>query len=205
MHVPSCQARDIAELRLTTGVAAVSLERIPAEPLTRTAPTSRFICDTYVNPDPTTAEIATMTILAAEEVSRFGITPKVALVSHSSFGTSAIPAAQKMRDALVLLQEQAPTLEVDGEMHGDAALSEDIRRSVFPGSRLGSRGNLLVMPTLDAANISFNLLKVLGDNVTVGPILLGVAKLAHILTPTATVRRIVNMTALAVADANARR
>jgi malate dehydrogenase (oxaloacetate-decarboxylating)(NADP+) len=164
-----------------------------------------FICDTYVNPDPTAEEIATMTILAAEEVSRFGITPKVALLSHSSFGTSDITTARKMRDALVLLQEQAPTLEVDGEMHGDAALSEDIRRSVFPGSRLRSRANLLVMPTLDAANIAFNLLKVLGDNVTVGPILLGVAKSAHILTPTATVRRIVNMTALAVVDANARR
>ena len=164
-----------------------------------------FICDTYVNPDPTAEEIATMTILAAEEVSRFGITPKVALLSHSSFGTSDIATARKMRDALVLLQEQAPTLEVDGEMHGDAALSEDIRRSVFPGSRLRSRANLLVMPTLDAANIAFNLLKVLGDNVTVGPILLGVAKSAHILTPTATVRRIVNMTALAVVDANARR
>ena len=163
-----------------------------------------FICDTYVNPDPTAEEIAAMTILAAEVVSRFGIAPKVALLSHSSFGTSDIPAAQKMRDALVLLQEQAPTLEVDGEMHADAALSDDIRQALFPNSRLGGRANLLVMPTLDAANISFNLLKALGDNVTVGPILLGVAKSAHILTPTATVRRIVNMTALAVVDANAR-
>jgi malate dehydrogenase (oxaloacetate-decarboxylating)(NADP+) len=164
-----------------------------------------FICDTYVTPDPTAEEIAAMTMLAAEEVRRFGITPKVALLSHSSFGTSDIPASRKMRDALVLLQEQAPTLEVDGEMHGDAALSDDIRRAVFPNSRLRGRANLLVMPTLDAANISFNLLKVLGDNVTVGPILLGAAKPAHILTPTATVRRIVNMTALAVVDANARR
>ncbi|MGB8338038.1 MAG: NADP-dependent malic enzyme [Burkholderiales bacterium] len=160
-----------------------------------------FICDTYVNPDPTAQEIAEMTIHAAEEVRRFGMTPKVALLSHSSFGSVDTPSSLKMREALVLINKMAPHLEVEGEMHGDAAISEEIRMQVFPNSRLTGRANLLIMPTLDAANISFNLLKVLGDGVTVGPILLGLAKPAHILTPTATVRRIVNMTALAVVDA----
>jgi malate dehydrogenase (oxaloacetate-decarboxylating)(NADP+) len=160
-----------------------------------------FICDTYINTDPTAQEIAEMAILAAEEVRRFGITPKVALLSHSSFGSVDTPSSLKMREALVLINKLAPQLEVEGEMHGDAAMSEEIRMQVFPNSRLKGRANLLIMPTLDAANISFNLLKVLGDGVTVGPILLGMAKPAHILTPTATVRRIVNMTALAVVDA----
>ncbi|HYA19415.1 MAG TPA: NADP-dependent malic enzyme [Burkholderiales bacterium] len=162
-----------------------------------------FICDTYVTPEPTAEQIAEMTMLAAEEVQRFGMTPKVALLSHSSFGSVDTLSSHKMREALGLLEKRAPNLEVDGEMHGDAALSEEIRNEVFPNSRLKGRANLLIMPTLDAANISFNLLKVLGDGVTVGPILLGCAKPVHILTPTATVRRIVNMTALAVADANA--
>jgi len=156
-----------------------------------------FIGDTYVNYDPTAAQLAEMTQLAAEEVRRFGMTPKVALVSHSSFGTEDTPTAQKMRAALALLREQAPKLEVDGEMHGDAALDPDIRHQVFPNSRLSGQVNLLVMPTLDAANISFNLLKTsAGDGLTVGPLLLGAARPAHILTPTATVRRIINMTAL---------
>jgi malate dehydrogenase (oxaloacetate-decarboxylating)(NADP+) len=160
-----------------------------------------FICDTYVNVDPSAQEIAEMTLLAAEEVQRFGITPKVALLSHSSFGSAQSASAQKMRDALQLINALAPNLEVEGEMHGDAALSEELREEVFPDSRLKGRANLLVAPNLDAANISFNLLKALGDNVTVGPILLGVAKPVHIVTPTATVRRIVNMSALAVVDA----
>jgi malate dehydrogenase (oxaloacetate-decarboxylating)(NADP+) len=142
-----------------------------------------------------------MTLLAAEEVQRFGITPKVALLSHSSFGSSPSASAQKMRDALQLISTLAPHLEVEGEMHGDAALSEDLRAEIFPNSRLRGRANLLIAPNLDAANIAFNLLKALGDNVTVGPILLGVAKAVHIMTPTATVRRIVNMSALAVVDA----
>jgi malate dehydrogenase (oxaloacetate-decarboxylating)(NADP+) len=163
-----------------------------------------FICDTYVNLDPDAEAIAEMTVLAAEEIRRFGIEPKVALLSHSSFGSLDTPSAHKMQDALKLLRERAPELEVEGEMHGDAALSEKLRLQSFPNSRLKGEANLLIMPTLDAANIAFNLLKtVAGDGVTIGPILLGAARPAHILTPTATVRRIVNMTALAVVDANA--
>jgi malate dehydrogenase (oxaloacetate-decarboxylating)(NADP+) len=163
-----------------------------------------FICDTYVNFDPTAEQIAEMTVLAADEVRRFGITPKVALVSHSNFGTSDRPTAVKMRQALELVTRRAPDLEVEGEMHGDAALSHDVRARVFPRSRLRGEANLLIMPTLDAANIAFNLLKTAAaDGVTIGPILLGCARPAHILTPSATVRRIVNMTALAVVDANA--
>ncbi|MRR50370.1 MAG: NADP-dependent malic enzyme [Rhodocyclaceae bacterium] len=156
-----------------------------------------FIGDTYVNYDPTAEQLAEMTRLAAEEIRRFGLVPKVALLSHSSFGTEDTPTAMKMRAALGLLREQAPDLEVEGEMHGDAALSEDIRNQVFPNSTLKGQPNLLVMPTLDAANIAFNLLKTAsGDGLTVGPMLLGAARPVHILTPTATVRRIVNVTAL---------
>jgi malate dehydrogenase (oxaloacetate-decarboxylating)(NADP+) len=160
-----------------------------------------FIADTYVNYDPTAEQIADMTLLAAEEVRRFGVAPKVALLSHSSFGSQDTPTSLKMREVLRLLNERAPQLEVEGEMHGDAALDESIRLQVFPNSRLKGQANLLVMPTLDAANISFNLLKIAaGDNLTIGPILLGTARPAHILTSTATVRRIVNMTALTVVD-----
>jgi len=165
-----------------------------------------FIADTYVNPDPTAEQIAEITLLAAEEIRRFGITPKVALLSHSSFGSSAHPQAQKMQSAVALINAMEPELEVDGEMHGDAALSAEVRDRVFPTSRLKGDANLLIMPTLDAANISFNLLKAAaGSGLTLGPILLGVAKPAHILTPSATVRRIVNMTALTVVDANVER
>ncbi len=161
-----------------------------------------FVADTYVNPDPSADEVAEITLLAAEELRRFGLTPKVALLSHSSFGTSDHPQAQKMRQALVLLKALDPGLEVEGEMHGDAALSEAVRLAAFPNSRLKGEANLLIMPTLDAANISFNLLKVSGEgNVTLGPILLGVGRPVHILSPSATVRRIVNMTALTVVDA----
>jgi len=163
-----------------------------------------FICDTYVNLDPTPEQVAEMTALASEEIRRFGLTPKVALVSHSSFGTSEAPSAAKMRAALSIIRDRMPELEVEGEMHGDAALSEEVRAKAFPNSRLRGDANLLVMPTLDAANISFNLLKTVGGyGITVGPILLGAAKPVHILTPTATVRRIINMTALAVVDAQA--
>jgi len=162
-----------------------------------------FICDTYVNFDPTAEQIAELTVLAAEEVRRFGITPKVALLSHSNFGTSDQPSAVKMRHALELVARRAPDLEVEGEMHGDAALSDDVRAEVFPRSRLKGEANLLIMPTLDAANIAFNLLKTASaDGITIGPILLGCARPAHVLTPSATVRRIVNMTALAVVGAN---
>jgi malate dehydrogenase (oxaloacetate-decarboxylating)(NADP+) len=161
-----------------------------------------FICDTYVTFDPTAEQIAETTLLAAEEIRRFGITPKVALLSHSSFGASDTPTARKMRAALTLIETLAPTLEVEGEMQGDAALSEEIRMRVFPNSRLRGDANLLIMPTLDTANIAFNLLKTAaGDGITVGPILLGAAKPVHIMTMSATVRRIVNMTALTVVDA----
>ncbi|HZX32762.1 MAG TPA: NADP-dependent malic enzyme [Rhodocyclaceae bacterium] len=161
-----------------------------------------FIGDTYVNYDPTAEELTDMALLAAEQVRNFGMQPKVALLSHSTFGTEDTPTSIKMRKVLSLLEERAPELEVEGEMHGDAALDEAIRKSAFPNSRLKGQANLLIMPTLDAANISFNLLKVAaGDNLTVGPILLGAAKPVNILTPTATVRRIVNMTALTVVDA----
>jgi len=165
-----------------------------------------FICDTYVNENPTAEQICEMTILAAEEMRRFGVTPKAALLSHSSFGTSDAPSALKMREALALINAREPDLEVDGEMHGDAALSEDIRMATMPHSRLKGDANLLIMPTLDAANIAFNLLKTsAGSGVTIGPILLGAAMPVHIVTPTATVRRIINMTALAVVDAQALR
>ena len=165
-----------------------------------------FIADTYVNADPTAEEIAEITLLASDEIRRFGIVPKVALLSHSSFGTSDHPSAAKMRRALALVNAQDPDLEIEGEMHGDAALSEEVRMGAFPNSRLKGEANLLVMPTVDAANISFNLLKVSsGGGVTLGPILLGVAKPVNILTPSATVRRIVNMTALTVVDANMQR
>jgi malate dehydrogenase (oxaloacetate-decarboxylating)(NADP+) len=165
-----------------------------------------FICDTYVTEDPDAEHLAEMTLLAAESVRRFGVVPKAALLSASSFGSIDLPSGRKMRQALKLIAERAPGLEVEGEMHGDAALSAEILRKTFPNSRLKEEANLLVMPTLDAANISFNLLKVASaENVTIGPILLGAARPVHILTPSATVRRIVNMTALAVADANAPR
>ncbi|MCX7148449.1 MAG: NADP-dependent malic enzyme [Rhodocyclales bacterium] len=156
-----------------------------------------FIGDTYVNYDPTAEQLAEMTLLAADEVARFGLVPKAALLSHSSFGTEDTPTAIKMRRALEILRRVAPQLEVDGEMHGDAALSENIRRQVYPDSTLKGQANLLIMPTLDAANIAFNLIKTTaGDGLTVGPLLLGAARPVHILTPTATVRRIVNVTAL---------
>ncbi len=165
-----------------------------------------FICDTYVSPDPDAEHIAEMTLLAAEELRRFGIVPKVALLSASNFGSVDVPSAPKMQRALAILNERAPDLEIEGEMHGDAALSEEIRLRVFPNTRLKGSANLLIMPTLDAANIAFNLLKTAaGDGVTIGPILLGAARPVHILTPSATVRRIVNMTALTVVGANAPR
>src|SRR5690606_37163977 len=141
-----------------------------------------------------------------EEVRRFGQTPKVALLSHSNFGSSRSESARKMARACALLAERAPQLEVDGEMQGDAALSEDIRAKSYPGSQLRGEANLLVMPNLDAANIAYNLLKITGGGgITIGPILLGCAKAVHIVTPSATVRRIVNMTALSSASAANRR
>jgi malate dehydrogenase (oxaloacetate-decarboxylating)(NADP+) len=159
-----------------------------------------FICDTHVNLDPTAEQIAEMTLLAAEEIRYFGLVPKVALLSHSNFGSHDNASARKMAEARHLLEQRAPDLEVEGEIHGDAALSETMRREIFPNSRLKGQANLLVMPNLDAANIAYNLLKMTaGDGITIGSILLGANKSAHIMTSTATVRRIVNMTALAAA------
>jgi malate dehydrogenase (oxaloacetate-decarboxylating)(NADP+) len=161
-----------------------------------------FLCDTYVNQDPSSEQLADLTLLAAEEVRRFGLTPSVALLSHSSFGSADSPSSQKMRAALALIQARAPDLAVEGEMHGDAALSKRVLDRVFPNSALTAEANLLIMPNLDAGNIAYNLLRVAaGGGITVGPILLGTAKSAHILTQTATVRGILNMTALAVVDA----
>jgi malate dehydrogenase (oxaloacetate-decarboxylating)(NADP+) len=159
-----------------------------------------FICDTHVNLDPSAEQIAEMTLLAAEEMRRFGLTPKVALLSHSNFGSHDDTSARKMSRARELLEQLAPGLEVEGEMHGDTALSESLRLESFPAARLKGAANLLIMPNLDAANIAYNLLKMTGsDGITIGSILLGANKSVHILTTTATVRRIVNMSALAVA------
>ncbi|SFN12910.1 malate dehydrogenase (oxaloacetate-decarboxylating)(NADP+) [Izhakiella capsodis] len=161
-----------------------------------------FIADTYVNADPSAEQLAELTLLAAETVRRFGIEPRVALLSHSSFGSSDGPSARKMREALALIQQRAPELEVDGEMHGDAALLESIRRDLMPDSPLKGSANLLIMPNMEAARISYNLLRVsCSDGVTVGPVLMGMASPVHVLTPIASVRRIVNMVALAVVEA----
>jgi malate dehydrogenase (oxaloacetate-decarboxylating)(NADP+) len=162
-----------------------------------------FVCDTQVMPDPTAEQLVDMTMLAAEAVQRFGLTPKVALVSHSSFGTGATLSARKMQAALRLLRAHAPDLEVEGEMQADLAFDEEARLKLFPGSLLKGQANLLIMPTLDAANIALNLFRGVGDGTSVGPILVGAAKPAHILTPTARVRGIVNMSALAVVEAQA--
>jgi malate dehydrogenase (oxaloacetate-decarboxylating)(NADP+) len=165
-----------------------------------------FLVDTHVNYDPTAQELAEITVMAAEELLRFGIQPKAALLSHSNFGSSNQPSALKMRETLALLRDSAPWLEVDGEMHGDAALDAVCRHELMPRSTLKGEANLLVLPNIDAANISYNLLKsAAGGGIAIGPVLLGAAKPVHILTPSATVRRVVNMTALTVADANASR
>ncbi len=161
-----------------------------------------FIAETYVNANPTTEQIAEITTLAAESMTRFGIVPKVALLSHSSFGTVNATSADKMRNALPLIKAKMPNLEIDGEMQGDAALMEHIRKESMPDSELKGAANLLIMPNVEAANISYNLLRVsAADGVTIGPILMGVAKPVHIITPISSVRRIVNMVALAAVDA----
>ncbi|MTC17842.1 NADP-dependent oxaloacetate-decarboxylating malate dehydrogenase [Providencia stuartii] len=161
-----------------------------------------FVADTYVNEDPTPEELAEITLMAADTVRRFGIEPKVALLSRSSFGSSDCASAQKMRDTLALVKAQAPHLEIDGEMHADAALIESIRKDVMPDSPLKGSANLLIMPNMEAARISYNLLRVTSsDGVTVGPVLMGVSKPVHILTAIASVRRIVNMVALAAVEA----
>jgi len=161
-----------------------------------------FLVDTHINLDPSAAELAEITLMAASEMRKLGIAPKVALLSHSNFGSSNAPSAVKMREVLALIQKADPTLEVDGEMHGDSALDESIRSSAVTSSPLKGDANLLVLPNIDAANISYNLLKTAaGNGVSIGPLLLGVAKPIHILTPAATVRRIVNVTALTVVEA----
>ena len=191
--------RNVIGLRSgVTTLAAMQMLILPGRQL--------FVCDTHVNRDPGAAEIAEMTLLAAEEVQRFGVKPSVALLSHSSFGSSDAPSAQKMHEALDLILAKAPKLAVEGEMRADSALSKAIRDAEFPDSRLTADANLLIMPNVDAANITYNALRVTaGGGITVGGILLGAAKAVHIMTPSSTVRRIVNMTAVAVADAGAQR
>jgi malate dehydrogenase (oxaloacetate-decarboxylating)(NADP+) len=163
-----------------------------------------FLVDTHVNYDPSAEELTEITVMAAEEMMRFGIRPKAALLSHSNFGSSNQPSALKMRRTLELLRVEAPWLEVDGEMHGDVALDGAARAAMMPNSTLSGNANLLVLPNIDAANIAYNLLKTAaGGNIAIGPVLLGAARPVHILTASTTVRRIVNMTALTVADANA--
>ncbi|MDE2255622.1 MAG: NADP-dependent malic enzyme, partial [Betaproteobacteria bacterium] len=165
-----------------------------------------MLVDTHINVDPRAEDIAEITLMAAEEMRRFGITPKVALLSHSNFGSSNAPSALKMREALELLHERDPGLEVDGEMHGDCAFDPALRTSLLPQTTLAGEANLLVFPNLDAANIAYNLLKTTAaNNVVIGPVLLGVAKPANILTAASTVRRIVNVTALTVMEANTAR
>ncbi|HJS84009.1 MAG TPA: NADP-dependent malic enzyme [Acetobacteraceae bacterium] len=175
-------------------LAAMNLLLLPQAPV--------FLCDTHINYDPTTEQLVEISMLAAEEVRRFGLTPRVALLSHSSFGSADTPSARKMRAAAELLAQRAPDLEVEGEVQGDAALSQAVLDRVFPNSRLTGSANLLIMPNLDAANITFSCLRVVaGQGVTVGPILLGAAKPVHILAPTTTVRGMLNMTAVACAEA----
>jgi malate dehydrogenase (oxaloacetate-decarboxylating)(NADP+) len=164
-----------------------------------------FISDTEVTPEPTAEEIAETTVLSAEMVRRFGIAPKAALLSHSNFGGSNSDSARKMRRALGLVLQQDDELEVEGEMRGDSAVSELLRERLFPNSRLKGRANLLIMPNLDAANITLNLLRYLGEGLSIGPILLGAAQPAHILAPSTSVRGIVNVSAVAVAEAQDRK
>jgi malate dehydrogenase (oxaloacetate-decarboxylating)(NADP+) len=191
------RVRDIVGRRPDVGrVSALSGLILPAGPI--------FVADTHVNPDPTAEQIAEMTGLAADQVRRFGIEPKVALVSHSNFGSSGSASAKKMRAALALIAARFPDLEVEGEMHADAALSEAIRLRIFPRSRLRGVANLLIMPSLDAANIAFELVKAAADGLPVGPMLLGMNRPVHILNPTVTARGILNVTALAVREAQER-
>ena len=162
-----------------------------------------FICDTHVNPGPSAEQIAGFTLLAANTVRRFGIEPKVAALSHSNFGSSQNANAKKMRDAVDKIRALDGNLEIDGEMHSDAALSQDMRDVLVSDSKLSGRANLLIMPSLDAANITFNALRMLADGVAVGPMLVGMAQPAHVVQETVTVRGLVNMTALAVVEAQA--
>ncbi|HYD04792.1 MAG TPA: phosphate acyltransferase, partial [Reyranella sp.] len=186
--------RDVIGLREgTRQMAALSMLVMPTRSL--------FIADPYVNQDPDAETIAEITLLAADAVLRFGIQPRVALISHSLFGSSEHPSARKMAEAVAILHRRAPELEVDGEMHGDAALDPEILNNVFPNAKLKGAANLVVCPSLDAANIAFNLLKSAADGLHIGPMLLGTARPAHVLTPSVTARGILNMTALSVVEA----
>jgi malate dehydrogenase (oxaloacetate-decarboxylating)(NADP+) len=186
--------REVVGLRRgVTELSAVSLLILPHG--------SFFVVDTHVTPDPSAAALVEMVELAVNELRAFGIEPKVAFVSHSHFGSSNEPSALKMREAVRRLSERNPKLEVEGEMHADSALSDTVRERTFPNSRLTGTANLLVMPTLDAANITFNMLKTSGHGLSVGPMLVGAARPMHILTQSVTVRGIINMTAVAVVDA----
>jgi malate dehydrogenase (oxaloacetate-decarboxylating)(NADP+) len=160
-----------------------------------------FLCDTHVTPDPSAEELVEMTLLSADVIRDFGVTPKVAMLSHSSFGTSNTASARKVSEAVRLLALRAPDLEMEGEMQGDAAMDEALRDRIFPHSRLSGQANLFVLPNLDAANCAFTLLKALGKGLPVGPILVGAARPVHILTPSVTARGIVNMSAVAVVNA----
>jgi malate dehydrogenase (oxaloacetate-decarboxylating)(NADP+) len=160
-----------------------------------------FLADTQVTVEPTAEEVAETAVLAAAHVRRFGIEPKIALVSHSDFGSYDSPSAAKMRRAAALLASRNPELEVDGEMDGESALNPSYRERVYPHARLKGEANVLIMPSLDAANIAYQMIKVLGDALPVGPILIGAARPAHILTPSVTARGVVNMTAVAVVEA----
>jgi malate dehydrogenase (oxaloacetate-decarboxylating)(NADP+) len=162
-----------------------------------------FLADTHVCHEPNVEEIVDMVVLAAAHVRRFGIEPKIALLSHSNFGSHDSPSARKMRRATEILTAQHPDLEVDGEMNGHAALSASFRESVLPHSRMRGEANVLIMPNLDAANIAYQMIKTLADALPVGPILIGAARPAHILTPSVTARGIVNVTAVAVVEAQA--
>jgi malate dehydrogenase (oxaloacetate-decarboxylating)(NADP+) len=173
------------------GFATLSGIILPQGPL--------FMTDTNVSYDPSAEHLAEITLLSCDQLRRFGIEPKVALLSHSNFGAEESPSASKMREVLAILNTWAPQLEVEGEMHSDAALSPFIREEIFPNSRLKGQANLLVMPGLDAANIAFNMLKVATDAVVLGPILLGAAKSVHVVTPSITVRGLLNMSAIALA------
>jgi malate dehydrogenase (oxaloacetate-decarboxylating)(NADP+) len=183
---------------------APGVEEFAALSLVITSKGAYFLADTEVRTEPTAAEIAEMAVLAATHVRRFGLEPKIALLSHSDFGSSDSKSARKMRAATAHLTAHHPELEVDGEMHGDTALDPMLRERVFPHARLQGRANVLIMPTLDAANITYQLIKGMADALPVGPILMGAAKPAHILSPSVTARGIVNMTAVVVVEAHER-
>jgi malate dehydrogenase (oxaloacetate-decarboxylating)(NADP+) len=178
------------DVRRLTAMNAIVL---PAGPL--------FIADTYVQSDPSAEDLAEITFLCAAQVRRFGLRPKIALLSHSNFGSHESPAARKMQEAMQLLRTRAPSLEVEGEMHANLALNAAVRESRFPDSKLSGRANLLIMPNQDAANIAFNLLRTINEGGAFGPMLLGADRAAHIVTPSTSVRGLLNMTALAAVQA----